>query len=566
MNGARVKGTVLTCECGHQFRSDGANTSGSAKCTKCGKFVSRQGGYPPRMFLYERGYRDYVRHLRSFHKMFGSLREGVWKWFWKGLGARITEMIIHICVILLIFAIGVVYVVFEARQGRSFNSQTVSGACFVTLYLGLLAWGWERPISFLARLSSGVCTAGSIIGLSTALVFGAAVVFSIYLLVLFLITASSVFIFMPMWVARLLHMHRRSITYRCPYGCPEQGGKLPIHICECGQEYPDLKPNFYGLFYHKCRHDDGYHKLPTMDFLGRNLLRRRCAGCRHEVTHKSWGIAKPVTLAVVGAPEAGKTVLIAQAVRQLCMYVRKVPGASIRIDSDQQRTTLKKWCQDLDRGDVPEKILGKMTEAIGLAINTPRRERILIQIFEIPGVDCLEFAKLSRKQVMQRLDGILLLWDARALPRLVVNSDNTGRNDMPESHLHETVTGNLTQLLDTMRKRSRDDKCDVRLAVVLGKIDELPVEWRTVLAPSRSKGENASRYAHRLHEGCLKATGELGWGSMVNGLEQKFSYVRYYACSGLGWKVDPNGREPFRPTGVVRPFSYLLNLTKLMHY
>jgi hypothetical protein len=558
-------GIVLTCECGHQFRSDGADTKGSAKCTKCGKFVSRQGGYPPRMCLYERGYRDYVRYLRSLRNMFGGIRKGAWKWFWKGFGARITEMVIHLCVILLIFAVGIVYVVFEARQGRSLGPRTLGGACFVILYVGLLAWGWERPFFFVTRLSSGACTAGSIIGFGTAAVFAAAVVFSVYLLTLFLITVLSAFFFIPMWGARLLYMYRHNITYRCPYGCPEQGRKLPVHICECGQEYRDLEPNFYGIFYHKCRHDDGYHKLPTMDFRGRNLLRRRCAGCRHEVTHKSWGIARPLTLAVVGAPKAGKTVLIAQAVRQLCMFVREVPGASIRIDSDPQRTTLKKWCQGLDQGDLPEETLSKMTEAIGVAITTPHQGRILMQIFEIPGADCLEFAKLSRKQVMQRLDGILLLWDARALPRLGARGDSSGDNDMPESHLHETVAGNLTQLLGTMRRRGRDDKCDIRLAVVLGRIDELPVEWHSTLVPSRSQGESASRFANRLHESCLDTTKTLGWESMVHMLEQKFSYVRYYACSGLGRKVDPSKREPFKPIGVVRPFSYLLNLTKLMH-
>ena len=57
--------------------------------------------------IYERGYRDYVRYLRSFHNTLGSLRKGVWEWFWKGLGARITEMVIHICVILLVCAIGI---------------------------------------------------------------------------------------------------------------------------------------------------------------------------------------------------------------------------------------------------------------------------------------------------------------------------------------------------------------------------------------------------------------------------------------------------------------------------
>ena len=111
-----------------------------------------------------------------------------------------------------------------------------------------------------------------ILGLAGAA--SATLVFSVYFGVLLALTAGSLLLFLPLRGAQEAWLLYRRVTYRCPYDkCGWRG--LPIHVCPCGERYPDLLPSFYGIFHHTCRHEDGTkQKLPTLDMLGRNRLQR----------------------------------------------------------------------------------------------------------------------------------------------------------------------------------------------------------------------------------------------------------------------------------------------------
>jgi endogenous inhibitor of DNA gyrase (YacG/DUF329 family) len=552
--------TEFTCSCGHRLRTGGEGASHQDQCPKCGKPVPPQKGYRTRMYLFQRAYVDYVGYLLTFRNQLGGIPRKVWGWFWKATVARVIDGVVFVCMIVAGIGVGVAYVAYEARHGRALGPSTVIGSGLVTLYVGMIALSWRRPVHILARLSSAIAAAGSILLLTTVAIVIAAAGFAAYLAVLLLLTAASMLVFLPMRLRHYIYLLRRRISYSCPYDdCPTKGRRLPIHICECGAEYSDLRPGFYGIFYHKCKHGDDYHKLPTLDILGRNKLARKCSGCGRPLRHSSLGDARPLSLVVVGAPGAGKTVLITQAVRSLCAAIAKIPGAKVRIDSQEQKTTLMRDCDFLDKGVPLAKTTGIVMEAVGVAIKTPRQERFLVQIFDAPGEHYQEFGQFGRKEVMRRADGVMLLLDACPQSRLSVPDVDMEETNGPVDSSHQAVVSNLVQLAK-MAGIGENGRKDVRVAVVLTKIDTLPSATVAHLLGSPGDSATIRRSSNLLHKRCHDVLLRLGYGNELRGLETAFPNLRYFACTALGRDLGSDAAKPVKAVGVVRPFSFVLNL------
>src|SRR6185436_3833946 len=176
-------------------------------------------------------------------------------------------------------------------------------------------------------------------------------VFAVYFLALLALTAASLLVFLPLRGSQEAWLLLRRVTYRYPYeDCAWRG--LPIHVCACGERYPDLLPSFYGIFHHTCRHQDGKsEKLPTLDLLGRNRLTRLCGGCKRPLIHSSLGELPEWPVAVVGGAGAGKTVFLLQATRQLGERLAERRGA-LRIDAAAQEAGYRSQMATLDRGQV----------------------------------------------------------------------------------------------------------------------------------------------------------------------------------------------------------------------
>ena len=390
-----------------------------------------------------------------------------------------------------------------------------------------------------------------------ALVFGL-----VYLLALFLLTASSFLVFLPMRLFHLLYMVKRRITYDCPYDdCPSKAKsrQLPIHLCSCGAQYDDLMPSFYGIFHHRCRHDDGDVQLPTMDFLGRNRLTRLCPGCKRELLHSSMGDLAPHSLIVVGSATVGKTVLLRQAIRHLIKHFASYPGGKAQIDSRQQRHEFQEDLAELDKGAVLPKTAAGLP-AIGLAVRVPDRLHSLLLFHDAPGEQFETMKAFARKQVMERVKGVVLLVDPFSLPRMPEAARVAVGRDLVSELTFQTTAINLIKLLQMVRPTGSTGKFDLPLAVVLSKSDALPEGEMPLLANLYSKN-GQSLDPEVFSASCRKALDALGAGNVVRGLEQYFTSVRYFACSALGRIPDPKNRAPFQPAGVIEPFLWLLRLS-----
>jgi hypothetical protein len=247
----------------------------------------------------------------------------------------------------------------------------------ILVYVWILLASWKAPVHFAARTLSAATATSFMLGLVVLATLTACLLFGTYLAGLFLLTALSFLVFVPMRFAHWLWLMKRKITYRCPYDdCGHTG--LPIHICECGIAYPDLYPSFYSIYYHTCRHKDKDVKLPTMDFLGRNRLPRLCPNteCKRPLLFTSLGELNATPIAVVGGPSAGKSAFLLQAICQLIGRLDKVSGNRVFIDSPEQRSRIQDGWKGLDEGREPAKTAGDVVQAFGLAMRLRTGESI----------------------------------------------------------------------------------------------------------------------------------------------------------------------------------------------
>lgn len=508
-----------------------------------------------RMYLFERAYVDYVERLRRFIRRTVAACSGIWRSFWRGAGAAVIEVILRLLIVVTAIALAVMYVRYESSQGRGISAGTIGVFGVIVLYVSVLLWGWKAPVHFMARTLSGASASGIVLLLALVATALATIVFSPYLLVLFALTALSVVLFLPMRTFQEIWLLYRRIAYRCPYDdCLWQG--LPIHICTCGEAYPDLLPSFYGIFHHSCRHGGETIKLPTMDLLGRNRLPRLCGGCKRPLIYSSLGELSEWPIAIVGGASAGKTIFLRQATRELTERFATVSGAAVTIDSEAQAREQQREMERLNAGQLPAKTAGDTMLAIGLAVRIPKRIRCLLYLFDAPGEDFGSMERFGRKQVMQHIRGVILLIDAFSLTALSDHARQSQGSLKPSETSLRAVVANLIHNVDLRLVRRAEDKCKVPLAVVLSKADAFPSRDYPFLADLCPRDGSTADDA--LSARCRVALDKLGEGSSVRALEQKFATVRYFACSALGRMPDLRNTSPFQPVGVAEPFQWLM--------
>jgi len=510
------------------------------------------------MYLFERAYVDYVGYLRAFLAYVKRVSRAIWQWFWNGLGSIIKDIMLKVAVVASGVTFGVMYVSYERSHGRSFGVETLLAFLLIAAYVSLLMWGWKAPVHIMARAASGSCASGTVSVLGSVSFAAAIVIFMVYLAVLVFLTALSFLVFLPMRLGQEVYLLYRQIAYECPHDCPTKGKKLPIHICECGQEYRDLKPSFYGIFHHKCRHADGkYVKLPTMDMLGRYKLQRKCADCGGYLIRSPYGPSRPFSVAAIGPVNVGKTMFLRQAMRPLCTRINSADGYKAQIIDEEK---LKPDFEALDRGITLPKTV-RAGDATAMAIKAPKRrgQKIVLQLYDFPGEDFQTMERFARKQALQRVEGIVLLVDPFSFPSLSGHAKRLSETLKPVETALTTIVGNMVRLLMLKGVPSRAGKFAIPLAVVLSKADALPTGDFPYLGNLySSNGKHAQ--ADALSARCQEALDKLGGGNAIRALQQNFSTVRYFACTAQGRMYDLKDPRPFVPAGVVEPFTWMLRV------
>jgi len=92
--------------------------------------------------------------------------------------------------------------------------------------------------------------------------------------------------------------------------------------------------------------------------------------------------------------------------------------------------------------------------------------------------------------------------------------------------------------------------------VVLSKADAFPERDQPFL--SGLCPQNGHRPDAALSARCREALARLGEGASLRALEQKFTRLRFFACTALGRMPDPRNLRPFESRGVAEPLLWLL--------
>lgn len=506
------------------------------------------------MFLFERAYRDYAFRLTSFCNWCLKACTRTWRWFWNGKGSNVIEFLLRVGVVISGILGGIFYFLYEQDHGRGFSIGTLFAFLLIAVYVSVLMWGWKAPLQLLARLTLATTAATVILLFTTSLIITATTFFSLYMAILFTITAFSFIVFLPILAVGGTYRFIRGITYECQYDdCPSRirwHNPLPVHICDCGAEYAGLYPNFYGVLHHVCRHpshEGGQKKLPTLDKLGRSALRRKCAVCGREL-HPIAGWGSTRSIFVVGATSSGKTVLLIQLLRSLRHWIASKPKGTIKIAPDDENWVSMSG-QEIDQGRMPDATIGTVMQARAAGIAaSPQIGKTSLFLYDAPGEHFERMTQLAAKQGMGKATGIILLADP-------FSSDFRHKTSAAaaQSAPLATVGGNLVTILRGVRAGAGEGALDIPLAVVISKADQLQ------LPPGF--GPLYSSNGHRedpelLHKRCKQALTKLEGPNAINLLEQNFSRIRYFASSALGGDENAVGK----PRGVLEPLFWILGI------
>jgi hypothetical protein len=510
-------------------------------------------GNRQRMYLFERAYVDFARLFRGMLAKLTAAHGHAWRWCWSGPGVKVARVLVYMTSLIASLALGRAYVLYEKSISGQISGGVIASTAFTILLTLAILYGWSAPAAVLARAVGGIAAVSVLAVLTVVGVALALGLFLPYIVLLLALTTLSFVAFLPLRLVHGIWLLYYRIAHRCPYDdCG--GSKQPIHVCSCGARYPDLVPNFYGVFYHQCRHPNGDEKLPTLDLLGRKKLPRLCGDCKRPVVHSSLGELPEQPILLVGAAEAGKTVFLRQAVRRLRERLAQGRGNSVRLDSADQERKFEAELRELDQGQPLQKTTGDTVTAMGVAIRlkTPQRYRRLLQIFDAPGEHFESEREFGKKQIFKHLGGIVLIVDPFSLPGLA-DVEIAGQRTVATPF--EQVVSSLLGVLTTHGVLERGQKSKVPLAVVLGKADALVETMASEVAGLAAQEPDDDSSAR-----CQRALLTLGGGNSLRALEHGFERTRFFAASALGRAPDPRDMTPFQPLGVEAPLLWLMSV------
>jgi DNA-directed RNA polymerase subunit RPC12/RpoP/GTPase SAR1 family protein len=509
-----------------------------------------------------------VGAVRGWWPWFTRLNKGTWKngndvwdYIWKNTGANLINRGVMIVMILLALGVGVQYalVYSPAAFDQTPNAWKMPFATvFLVGVVGVAAWGWQRPISMILRGVVTLTVVHIVLGAGFIALISLALAALIHLGALLILAVLALGLFPIVWIAGKISARRR--LGQCPY---DECGLFspPIYLCSCGARHANLRPSLFGLFYHTCRHPDGRRvRLPTMDWLGRNKLSRLCRGCDKPIEMRSFGRLPERAIMVVGGPNVGKTLMMSQAVRQLVDRLRGRRLGSAVLDGDLQ--TQGRWqysLDSMDRGCVLPTSPESQTLALAVAVrcSTPK-VYALVHLFDTPGSNFASVVKLSRKKVIARARGIILVVDPFGLPFLATHAQRMKPALQPSETPFNEVVATLVQVINSLVVEQATDRCDIPLAVVISKADVLPFEEFPFLADLMPETDGSGWAKRSKH--CRTALEKLGAAGPVRALEMKFDNVEYFACTATGRLPVRGDSSPLTPCGTAAPLLWLLGL------
>lgn len=318
---------------------------------------------------------------------------------------------------------------------------------------------------------------------------------------------------------------------------------LPVYECpRCHARHMNLLPGpRYGILHRKCSTPGCGEKIPLLRINGKKNLPAFCRGCGAPLSSADF---VPVTIAFLGGPSVGKTMLFnALATESLESAINGHSWKMVVTNEDEDKICqMKKW---VEGGVLSSTTQDRAIEA--LCIDADRGEGhfpLRVYLYDPPGESFSNTSKLSIHKYYNHLKGVIWVVDPFTIEE--VRRRLSGRELEFESAKVGALPPEecLERWLIGMEKDFSGIIKDSVCAVLITKTD---VPCFSEVSGLNMGDDDAA---------CRKFLSDFDCDSLVNTLDRTFNKVRFFAVSATGGKREG---EKFNPVGLEEATKWIFN-------
>jgi hypothetical protein len=327
------------------------------------------------------------------------------------------------------------------------------------------------------------------------------------------------------WIYRLLFTRITHVALHCPscYSTLRQ----PIYLCaSCEGEHPALHPSSYGVFAHRCR--TCQTRLPTLDILGRERLKRICSSC-HRSLSPILGTGIPVHIPLIGGPATGKTSLLTGALTNLCSLQLHSPIAFL--DSAQEQIIATQWQRMIDgKAITPTEDILHPALIVSVKSFIPQH----IYFYDPSGEAFLASERILRHAYYTHASGLILLIDPATIPafyRRRQGEELIGKIQAPGNRSISYIYERFMHAFESFAGLSTKQRYTQPIAVVITRVDRFHLEkeiGRPAVRQLMARHPGRITEAEATHKLVRAFLCDYDLENVVRDLEAHFTQVRYF--------------------------------------
>jgi Zn finger protein HypA/HybF involved in hydrogenase expression len=355
---------------------------------------------------------------------------------------------------------------------------------------------------------------------------------------------------------QILYTQIHHAALQCP-ACHKEMSR-PVYICPtCQTEHPQLQPDIYGIFAHRC--SGCGTKLPTLNIYGLNSLTRVCPHCHH-ILNSNIGHGTNIHIANIGDIAAGKTTHLINAIQELSTTYALQNAMSITFSDPRQKKDFKVLAQQIKSGDKPQPTQELVPAAYTLQMRALQtRTPYMLNLYDTSGLSFSSTANSNKQQYYRHIQAILFTIDPITLPRFPIRSRSKNERQIspPGELTIMQIYEHMLQQLETSRRINVKWRSSIPIAIVITKADagtlqkeiSIPVIQK-VLTDNASIHTEAEAVRHLVRTFLIAR----GLEPFMRDIEAHFRYVEYFACSAH----DETQSLPGSPLYTLHPLLWIL--------
>jgi len=324
----------------------------------------------------------------------------------------------------------------------------------------------------------------------------------------------------------------------CPH-CHERVS-LPVYECpQCHARHMNLVPSpRYGLFYRRCASSGCGAKIPVTRITGRKTLHAFCRKCNRPLEQVDY---VPMTLAFMGGPSVGKTMIFHSLAAKVLPEVSSTMGLSTVVNNNEEKDKLNRMEAWIQNGEFPQATQNRAIDAfcVDLVRNTggyPYR----LYLYDPPGESFRSTNDLRVHTYYNHLKSVIWVFDPFTLER--IRSEFDGEQKLLEGVKVGAMSPErcLELWLIGLKKEFSGVLKGLNCAVAINKTDVLALASLTGL---KAGDDDAA---------CREFLDRYGCAGFINTLERTFSHVRFFAVSAVGQSASGRAFQPIGLDGVMK--------------